>query len=66
MTITEQIKQKARMISRPLYIFLGKNEFIQLIDEKPPELDISTHDIIIFDLIEIIIVDKKSFLLVVG
>ena len=66
MTITERIKQEARMISRPLYIFLGNDEYDQLFTEKPEELCLTPDGKIVFDLVEIIEVNKKSFFLVTG
>ena len=66
MTITDRIKQEARMISRPLYIFLGTDEYDQLFTEKPEELYLTPDGKIVFDLVEIVEVNKKSFFLVTG
>ena len=66
MTITERIKQEARMISRPLYIFLGIDEYDQLFAEKPKELYLTPDGCVVFDLVEVIEVNKKSFFLIAG
>lgn len=71
MTITERIKQESRMISRPLYVFLGKDELKQLHEEKPKEAYFfypysTNEEILCFDLMQIIEVNKKSFFLVAG
>ena len=66
MTITERIKQEARMILRPLYVFLGKDEYDQLFTEKPKELYLTPDGKVIFDMAEVIEVNKKSFFLIEG
>ena len=66
MTITERIKQESRMISRPLYIFLGTDEYDQLFTEKPKELYLTLEGKIIFDIIKVIEVNEKSFFLIAG
>ena len=66
MTITERIKQEARMISRPLYVFLGHDEYDRLITEKSEELYLTSDGDVIFDIVEVIEVNKKSFFLIAG
>lgn len=66
MTITERIKQEARMISRPIYVFLGHDEYDRLITEKSEELYLTPDGKIIFDMVDVIEVNKKSFFLIAG
>ena len=66
MTITERIKQESRMLSRPLYVFLGNDEYDQLFAEKPKELYLTPEGKVIFDLVEVIEVNQKSFFLIAG
>ena len=66
MTITERIKQESRMISRPLYVFIGTDEYDQLLTEKRKELYLTPEGKVIFDLIEVVEVNKKSFFLIAG